>query len=366
MRTYLRTVAVGVAASGIATMLTAPAGAVGSVRSAVSLAGPAYGVYGSRAQLTGTLWRHGTGTRIAGATVVLQRAAHGSGKWGGVTSTRTSSTGTFAFMVTLGRVYDYRAVYAGSPAYTTAVSGLQSPRILQKVILDSVRTTNSSVEGGNLGTLQATGRVYPAPPAGTRVWLQRYDAGARTWRNYMSTWARGGTSTITITGDVPGTVGTFRLQSPLYYPYYPGTSNAIGHQHFVWRGVFTKPVLATGGTPGAGRYLLQPHEDELRFRINLWAERGGTSWVEVNTSGCLQLDASTWNVTDQIEPGQQTTIEAAVFHGATRLAAQILQPGAETGQVVSARGIARIRLQARALQDGPPTSAWAIAALCNN
>ena len=334
----------------------------GAVRSAVSLSGPAYGAYGAHARLSGVLWRYQTSTRIGGATVVLQRTVHGKNSWSNAVATRTAANGSYAFTVSLAGAYDYRTVYAGSSVYTSAVSGMINPRVLQKVILDTVRTTNRAVENTNLGTLQATGRVYPAPPKGTRVWLQRWDG--KTWRNYMSTLARGGSSSIAITGNVPPTVGTFRLYSPIWYPYYAGSSGSKAFSHFVWRGVFTKPSLGVGGSAGAGRYLLRLWEDHLRQRINLWAEAGGRSFVEVNTTGCLQIDPYAQNVSDLT--GIATRIEASTRRGDTALRAVTLQPGEQAGVPINLNGLTRTRVQARALDAGEPTSSWSIAALCNN
>lgn len=346
----------------VAQAVDQPEVTAGPVRSAVNLTGPAYGSFGAHAQLTGTLWRYQTSVRIAGATVVLQRSVHGRNSWSAATSTRTAANGSYAFTVSLAGAYDYRTVYAGSSVYTSAVSGVINPRVLQKVILDTVRTTNRSVENTNLGTLQAIGRVYPTPPAGARIWLQRWDG--KTWRNYMSTVARGGSSSIVITGNVPPNVSTFRLYAPLRYPYYAGASNSKAFSHYVWRGVFTKPSLGVGGSARAGRYLLRLWEDHLRQRINLWAENGGRSFVEVNTTGCLQIDPYMQNVSDLT--GTATRIEASTRRGDTALRAVTLQPGEAAGVPINLAGLTRTRIQARALDSGEPTSSWSIAALCNN
>lgn len=348
----------------VAPVVTAvPAEAAGSVRSAVNLTGPPHGTYGTTAKLTGVLWRYNSSTRIANAVVTLQRTPHGSKTWTQVASVRTSTTGSYAFTVTLGAVYDYRTVYGGSPTYTTAVSNVINPKVLRKVLLDSVRTINNSLPDSNLGTLRATGRVLPAPPAGTRVWLQRYDTANKVWKNFMSTRTTG-SSTVTITGNVPPNVGTYRLQAPVAYPYYGGTSNTRTYAHYVWRGIFTKPLIAVGGEHTPGRYIWSPSESPLRYLINLWAAPGGTSWAEINTYGCLQVDVSMLNVSDQA--GLPTTIAASVTNGSTQLFAQDLAPGQETGQTLSARGYTKLRIQSEAMSNGNPISTWGIAALCNN
>jgi hypothetical protein len=346
-----------------AATVAVPAEAAGSVRSAVNLTGPAYGNYGSSAKLTGILWRYNSSTRIANAVVTLQRTPHGKTAWTQVSSVRTSATGTYAFTVTLGAVYDYRTVYGGSPTYTTAVSNVINPKVLRKVLLDSVKTIANSLPNSNKGTLRATGRVLPAPPAGTQVWLQRYDKTNKVWRNYMSTRTTGGAG-VSITGDVYANVGTFRLLAPAVYPYYGGTSNSVTYAHYVWRGIFTKPLLGFGGEENPGRYIWSPTESPVRYLINVWADAGGASWFDVNTYGCLQVDVTALNVSDQA--GIETPIAATVANGSTVLFNQTVQPGQQTGETLSARGFTRLRIQSKATADGEPTSTWGIAALCNN
>ncbi|MFC0624814.1 hypothetical protein [Kribbella deserti] len=367
MRQPIRTLVAGltaVAALVAPVVAAVPAEAAGTVRAAASLTGPAHGTYGSSVSLSGVLWRYGTSTRIANAVVTLQRTPHGKSAWTQVTSVRTSSTGTYGFTVTLGTVYDYRTVYGGSVTYTTAVSNVINPKILRRVLLDSVQTTNSAPdEGVNVGTLRATGRVLPAPPTGTQVWLQRYDAASKTWKNFMSTRTTGGAG-VSISGNVPPNVGTYRLQAPVASPYYGGSSNTKVHAHYVWRGIFTKPLLAVGGTETPGRYIWKPSESATRYLINLWAAAGGSSWVDINTYGCLQLDVSTINVTDQT--GTATNVLATIANGATKLYDYDIAPGQESQKTFSVRGINRLRVQSAAKTQGNPISTWGIAALCNN
>ena len=66
--------------------------------------------------------------------------------------------------------YDYRAYYGGSPTYTAALSGVVYPAVLQNLILNHLKDVNWT-----LGTLEASVHIAPVPPAGTQIWLQRYD-----------------------------------------------------------------------------------------------------------------------------------------------------------------------------------------------
>jgi hypothetical protein len=219
MSTTRRVAAIVATALCAAVTVAAPhADAAGTVKSAVSLTGPTSGKYGTYVTLKGTAWRYGSTTKLTSATIWLQRAVHGQTAWSNVTSTKTSSTGTFAFTVVQRTAYDYRAYYAGSSVYTANASAKVYPAVLQNVLLDSLKTVD-----WNKGTLQATGRVYPTPPTGTTIYLQRYNESTKSWSNYISGKTTG-TNAITIKGNVPANVGTYRLYAPLRYPFGAGYS----------------------------------------------------------------------------------------------------------------------------------------------
>jgi hypothetical protein len=278
--------------------IASQAQAAGSVRSAVSLSGPAYGTYGARVALTGKLWRYGTSTVISGHPVVLQRSVHGRNVWGNLTSKVTSSTGTFAFGVTLNGSYDYRAVYAGSPTYTSAVSGKVFPAVKRQVFFDSIKTTDHGGDHG-AGTLRVTGRVSPVLPTGTPVYLQRYSTSTKTWSTIGRS-AAAGTSGVSVSAKVKGSVASYRLSVPALAPYYGNVSRSVGFAHYVWRGVYHKPVLGSGGSGDPWYRLIAPTQSNpYRSSAELGADRNGTSWVDVNTTGCVQLMHRGYNYTHQ-------------------------------------------------------------------
>jgi hypothetical protein len=109
-----------------------------------------------------------TSTRIAGAEVQLQRASHGEANWATVKTALTSKTGAYAFSVVQQAAYDDRAYFAGSTVYKRALSAVKYPVVNRSVLLDKLATTNADT-----GRLQATGRVVPALPDGTAVYLSR-------------------------------------------------------------------------------------------------------------------------------------------------------------------------------------------------
>lgn len=211
--------------------------AAGSVRSAVSLTGPTAGTYGSTIVLRGTLWRYRTSTRIANATVYLERSPHGRGTWAGVKAAKTNSAGGFAFPVGLTAPYDYRVRFYGSRTYTGALSNVRYPVVLRKVLLDSLATTD-----GNTGALRATGRLFPAPPTRTPVYLYRWTGSGWAW---LATGYSSGNS-VTVNATRPGSVAAYRLTVAARAPYGAGQSAARWYAHYVWRGAFHRPYSGTG------------------------------------------------------------------------------------------------------------------------
>jgi hypothetical protein len=345
---------------------TTPAQAAGSVRSAVSLTGPAAGNYGARVALTGKLWRYGTRTVISGQPVVLQRSVHGRNVWGNLTSTRTSSTGTFAFGITLNGVYDYRTVYAGSATYTSAVSGTVFPAVRRAVFFDSIKTTDPGYDDSGAGIVKASGRAYPVLPEGVPVYLQRYNAGNRTWSSIGVTRANGSAS-FAVSGRVRGSIAYYRLQVAARAPYYPGTSRHVRFAHYVWRGVYHRPVLTSGG-------YLQPwyrtipvtSQNPYRSSAEIGADRGGNSWVDVNTTGCVRMHHRGLNQTDDF--ANPTRLRVGVLGRGTFLRYIDLQPGETVWmRSIPLNGLTRTRVQVWDLGRSGPPQAWNVTwVLCNN
>ncbi|GAA3601241.1 hypothetical protein GCM10022235_86390 [Kribbella ginsengisoli] len=207
----------------------------GSVRASISLSAPASGAYGSVIKLTGTAARAGTSTRLSGATIYLQRSLHGRNRYANLASARTSRAGAFAFSVKQGSPYDYRVYYAGSARYSRAYSGVRYPVVNRVVLFDAIATTNSET-----GTLAANGRVLPAPPNGTLVYLQRYSTDAKVWVNVASGATTAGK--VTVTATRPGSTDTYRLIVGGAAPYGAGISASRALKHYVDRGAFAVPL----------------------------------------------------------------------------------------------------------------------------
>jgi hypothetical protein len=348
--------AAGVAPS--ATTVTA-----GTVKSSVSLTGPTSGTYGTTVKLTGTAWRYGTTTKIGGAKVWLQRATHGKTNWGNVTSTTTTSTGTFGFSVVQAAAYDYRAFYAGNTTYTPAWSATRYPAVLQKVIFDSIKTTNWT-----LGTLQATGRVYPTPPSNTQIWLQRYDAINKVWKSYISGRTTG-TNAVTIKGNVGGQVASFRLYAPQRSTYAAGASGSTTFRHYKWRGAF-RSAPTVGGTTGAEHYVYDATESPTRTEASLFAAVGGKSWYDVATTGCAKVDFYAYNYTN--EPGLSQTNEfVQIFNVATSITLRgpyQLAPAKSVSYPFDLSNVAKTRFEIHddTTANGNPIAYFHIRLLCAN
>ncbi|MFC0625997.1 hypothetical protein [Kribbella deserti] len=239
-------VAAGIAVIAIVLAPVAKGTAAGAVPSSVSLSAPASGVYGSTVTLTGTVWRTGTSplVKVPGATVYLQRSVRGQNRFGNLATTRTSSSGGYAFSVRQTSAYDYRAYYPGSSTYRAAVSPVRYPVTNRYLALNSITTTNADT-----GALRVTGSVIPAPTSGTVVYLQQHLPEYRTWATVGS--GRTAADKVTITTSRPGSVASYRLVTGSLYPYGPGTSTSKSFAHYVWRSGFAKQPISVYETGSA-------------------------------------------------------------------------------------------------------------------
>ena len=268
----------------------APVDPAGTTKASASLTGPTSGVYGSRVTLSGRLWRTGTSTNLANATVWLQRTTHNGSSWSNVTSTRSSSAGTFSFTVTQGTPYDYRAYWGGSATYTAAVSPKTFPAVLQSVRFDTIRDLNWT-----LGTLEATATLLPVQVSGGTVWLQRYNATTKVWQNYISARTTGH-SKVTIRANVNGTSAWFRIYAPSRGVYSGNFSTTKQFNHYKWRGAYTKPLVGPFG--GTNDPLFFIASESTRKTATLSADKNGSVYGDLNTSGCSRFTSKAVNNAD--------------------------------------------------------------------
>lgn len=310
-----------------------PVLAAGSTRSAVSLTAPTAAPYGAQITLSGVLWRYGTQTKIAGSKVTLQRSLRGKNVWGNVAAVNTAINGTYKFTVTQTVAYDYRAYYAGTATYTAAVSAVKYPVVMQKVLLDSVKTV--SYESG---VLRGTGRVYPAT-ANKRVYLQRYNPSTKAWVSIASKTTSG--NTVSIDAKVGASTGQYRLSVPVTVPYGAGVSAARTMSHYVWRDLFKKPVLAHGGSAEASWEVIVAGGESFGVADGLEL---GNVWADLNTAGCYRYETVVGNFSSE-----QLTFR--MLNGSTAFRAMTIAPAADDGAPAEAHvvgtfgGATKVRLQ---------------------
>ena len=169
-------------------------------------ASPASVAYGGTATLTGTLYRAGTATRLAGRPLTLYHRRHGTSAWSKVATVTTSSTGVAtAKRVPLAHT-DYRWSFAGSG---TELGAEGAVRLVKVVVRVSGTLSASSVALKRSVTMSAG--VSPNHK-GQRVYLQRLSG--RTWVNVVSA-VLGSTSAarFTIVGSTRGTF-SYRVYKP--------------------------------------------------------------------------------------------------------------------------------------------------------
>lgn len=355
------TVAAAAAAALVAPVVaTAPAAdAAGTVVSAVSLSAPRAAQYGSPITLTGTVWRYGTQVKIPGATIVLQRSAHGANRWANLKSTRSAANGTFSFSVTQGLAYDYRAYYGGSAVYRPNLSPVRYPIVIQKLFLDGMRTVDP-----DRGILRAVGRVYPTPPKGSVVYLQRYDAASKTYKSFTYT-RTNGSSTVVIDARVGASTGWYRLYAPARGAYGAGASVGKVFTHYVWRGAFKRALLGQGGTEG-GRFEVITDPQAQKSVAVTTSDPGGSAWGDVNTAGCIRVGSVGLNF-------QTEGARLELLNGSTPLRSVVIpnavgdEPGETSYSEVAISGLTKVRGKVTDLGGSQPLDAAVfLFLLCNN
>lgn len=318
--------------AGTAGML-APVAAATSTKAtaALSLTAPNSAPYGSRLQLTGTLWRYGTATKIPGARVYLQRTTVGGTSWSYVTSTVTAANGSYRLSVPHGRQFDYRTVWGGNAAYTPAASPVRRPKVGQVISWQTLTSSDWD------GLVKATGIRYPAAPADWPMYLQRYDPKANAFTSIAFTRTRAD-GRFALTARVGGSTGYYRLYTPAYGGLTGAYTPARRLVHHAPRGLFAKALLGTGGT---GHPIFQPvHHDETHKLAVANADRGGSSWADVNVAGCRTMFHYYRNSADG-------KVKVDLLNGSTVIESVTLNPGGEIVQpsMPDLTGLSRIRLR---------------------
>lgn len=184
------------------------------------------GRYGSQAGMVGYLADTRGGTSevsvgLGGKTVRVLRSAPGARRWSTFMTVRVRASGMVPIWVTRGYPYDYAIAIPdpgtapGGPELLFGTMGTPLHPVVQRwPILDRL-----SVSGR---TVRASGRVFPTPPNGSGVYLQRYVAGSG-WRNIALGRTTGGSS-FTLSVTVGPSTSSYRLYAPAKSPYAAGAS----------------------------------------------------------------------------------------------------------------------------------------------
>ncbi|WP_328996184.1 hypothetical protein OG394_16175 [Kribbella sp. NBC_01245] len=281
---------IAAAAAAMSLMVGAvPAGAAptAKAKAAVSLKGPTSAPYGSTIKFTGLLWKYGTTQRIAGATVTLQRATHGTTNWTTIKSAKTSSAGAFTFGVSAGARYDYRARWGGSAAYTTALSGVLKPATAHKVVVDSFRATTA--DGDGIASIDVRGRVFPKPPAYSTGRLQRWNPDSRQWVNIglaSNTDSGSGSNILDAWGRGTQGIATYRLLAVARGPWAAGASAPFTLPIYRSREAISASRYTEGasGASAGSRWMLVDGS-----RLEQGIETSTARWVTFPTATCRTM-----------------------------------------------------------------------------
>lgn len=254
----------------------------------------------------------------------------------------------------LGLVLSVSVLLTGCAATLPEAQGALSVEAEQvrTVKITSLRTTDHTK-----GTLTVAGTLTPAPAAGSRVALQRWSSTAG-WQEIGH--GRTSGTTVTVSSNQPGSIRTYRLAIGPQAPYAAAASAPAGFHHYVWRGTFKKPLLASGGT-ARPRFVVEPvSEAPRRAEAELSADKGGVVWGDVNTAGCTWVKNWLGNITDG-------TVRVSLLNGSTVVGSVDQAQETETWLNRKITGITRLRLQVADLRSGyGPQVAVDSMLLCTN
>lgn len=237
--------------------------------------------------------------------------------------------------------------------------GLQAGQAATQVAAPArtVKITNIWTSDYTKGVMTVAGTLTPAPAAGSRVALQRWSPTAG-WQEIGHASPSG--TKVTISSTQPGSIKNYRLAIGPQAPYAASASASTGFSHYVWRGIYKKPLLASGGK-GHPQYNVVPlSEAPRRAEAELLADKGGIVWGDVNSAGCSWVKNWLGNITDG-------TVRVSLLNGSTVLGA--LSQAQETEGWLNRKilGVNRLRLQVADVKSGyGPQVATDSMLLCTN
>jgi hypothetical protein len=267
-------------------------------------------------------------------------------------------------LVTAGTAFAGALVLAGcagaiAPAQSAMVATdtARAAETAQAAPTRTVKITSVRTSDYTAGTLTVAGTLTPAPAAGSRVALQRWDA-VKGWQEIGHGTPAG--ANVTISSKQPGSIRTYRLAIGPQAPYAAAASAPYGYSHFKWRGIFAKPLLASGGKGHPAFNVVAAAESPRRAEAELLADKGGVVWGDVNSAGCSWVKNWLGNITDG-------TVRVSLLNGAAVVGSVDQTQETETWLNRQIPGVNRLRVQVADLLSGyGPQVALDSMLLCTN
>jgi hypothetical protein len=232
------------------------------------------------------------------------------------------------------------------------------PSVVATTPVRTVKITSIKTTDATKGVLTVVGQITPAPAARTRVALQRWSSSLHKWEEI----GHGGTSgtSISIPPTVPGSVKTYRLAVGAQAPYAAAVSPMVSFSHYVYRGIFKKPLLAAGGKGHPQFNVVPVSEGPRRAEAEVLADKAGVVWGDVNTTGCRWVRTWLGNITDG-------TIRASLLNGNKLVGKVDMLQETETWLNRDILGVTKLRLQIADVKSGyGPIVAIDALLLCTN
>ncbi|MFF0270100.1 hypothetical protein [Kribbella sp. NPDC004536] len=171
---------------------------------------------------------------------------------------------------------------------THVASGTDPAPTTPVVSFDRIETTQPGT-----GEMEAEGHVKPAPPDHTVAILQKWDAVHAEWTTVQRGESIGGHILFHLA--LPGTAGAFRLFSAAGGTDTESASSSKFLDHFVWRGGFMKPLIASSSGEGSLFVRKDGTQDLLLDHQPLDSTRVGKTFEAIYTpdlSTCTQAQAT--------------------------------------------------------------------------
>jgi hypothetical protein len=228
------------------------------------------------------------------------------------------------------------ALSLGSTAAAAVPASATAPTRTAKIY--SIRTTDATK-----GVITVIGTLSPAPKAGTRIPLHQWIPSARRWQEIAHGYSNG--TSVTIRTVQPGSVRTYRIAVGPQAPYPAAISPTISFKHYVWRGMFKKGLLTSGGKGTPQFNLVPAKEGPRRAEADLLADKGGYVWGDVDSTGCSYVRNWLGNLTDG-------TVRTSLHNGTTAMTSVLQNQETETWLNHKILGVTRLRLQVADVRSG--------------